>query len=49
MNGDAETGPCAEDSNTEPPTQWIYGGLVTQISYAAPSVATELHPNLGPK
>jgi hypothetical protein len=49
INGDAETGPCAEDNTIIHPTGWNYNGPVTQISYTKPSEGTELLPNTGPQ
>jgi hypothetical protein len=49
INGDAETGPCATDSNVMHPTGWNYEGPVTQISYTAPSFRDEFSLTSVPK
>jgi hypothetical protein len=41
INGDAETGPCATDSDVTHPTGWNYKGRVTQISYTALLLGSE--------
>ena len=33
INGDAETGTCATDSNITRPTGWNYDGDITQLAY----------------
>jgi hypothetical protein len=44
--GDAESGPYATSSSVTYPTEWIYFGNITQISYSAPE--TQTYSTLGP-
>lgn len=38
INGDAETGACAQDDGITRPTGWTYDGDITQLAYNNTSI-----------
>ena len=49
MNGNAETGPCEMSNGITHPTQWLYSGSVTQISYNNTQYGTQSYSTPGPR
>jgi hypothetical protein len=48
-NGDAETGPCQNNSGVTHPTGWTYNGTITQVSYNNPIYGDLTATSPGPR